>query len=175
MQKYFPDAHTGKPFMIYVWQKFFIYFQSPRQRYNYFSYFFNSSFSVAFMQQTGKKQLQKSFPENKKRYPIVSYKVKQYRVLTCPKIWEQVFSSLLLWSIFQKFTPPPSYLRYVEGAGFSEAQKKTASLTECGFSVLSRMANFCRSLLRDQNLWTRPKPTWAPLALRSIAFSFSWA
>ena len=96
MQKYFPDVHTGKPFMIYVRQKFFIYFQSPRQRYNYFSYFFNSPFSVAFMQQTGKKQLQKSFPENKKQYPRVSYKVKQYRVLTCPKIWEQVFIYLLL-------------------------------------------------------------------------------
>ena len=56
-----------------------------------------------------------------------------------------------------------------------QRRKKTASLTECGFSVLSRMANFCRSLLRDQNLWTRPKPTWAPLALRSRAFAFSWA
>ena len=41
---------------------------------------------------------------------------------------------------FQKLTASPSH------------SKKTASLTECGFSVLSRMANFCRSLLRDQNL-----------------------
>ena len=66
MQKYFPDVHTGKPLYNLCLTEIFIYFQSSRQRYNYFSYFFNSPFSVAFMQQTSKKQLQKSFPENKK-------------------------------------------------------------------------------------------------------------
>ena len=53
-------------------------------------------FLLLLCNKLAKNSFRKASLKIKKRYPRVSYKMKQYRVLTCPKIWEQVFSSLLL-------------------------------------------------------------------------------